>query len=405
MKKLALAFAILLIAAFFVTPVTASDFSAGGAYRFEAVSNDPGAGEKSEYFDQRFRVSFKWAVNDNVSAELRGDFAEMQWGDAYRPEAGNDRIMIDRATINLKQGPVNLLVGLIEPNLGLGTNWSYQMQGIQADFAFNPVTLTLIYGKESEGGLGSHNATTGATTLAGNALTDDGANDDTNLFAGQLTYAADAFTAGIHAAFQDNAANDTDKNGLGFFFSAPIGAGKLAGEIVTFNGDASATTEYAGTQFFIGYNTPVSETLSLGVEVIWAQDADANEVQITAVEDDANYTLLDWAGALGYNNAPLTGCGIFDVSGDGAGVMGIVGNVKFSASEALTLYAKLGYFEPKEDSKTNLDSKLVAIANFDYAVMPAVTLSGGISYAAPDYDDGSNDDEQIVSTLQLGVSF
>ena len=51
MKKLALVLAITLIAAFSVTPVIASDFSAGGHYRFEAVSSDPGAGQKSEYFD------------------------------------------------------------------------------------------------------------------------------------------------------------------------------------------------------------------------------------------------------------------------------------------------------------------------------------------------------------------
>ena len=181
----------------------------------------------------------------------------------------------------------------------------------------------------------------------------------------------------------------------------------MAGELVTFSGtqDDAANIDWAGTQFFIGYTMPVSDALTLGLDVIWAQDVDANEVQATSVQDDANFTLLDWAGALGYNNAPLTGCGIFDVSGDGAGVMGIVGNVKFAASEALTLYAKLGYFEPKEDTVTNLDDLMVAIANVDYAIMPAVTLSAGISYAAPSFDDASNDDEQIVSTLQLGVSF
>ena len=389
MKKLALVIAVVFIAAFFVTPVTASDFSAGGSYRFEAVSKDPGAGEKSEYFDQRMRVSFKWAVNDNVSAELRGDFAESTWGANYRPAAGHDTIMIDRATVNIKQGPLKLAVGIIEPNQGLGTIWSYQMQGIQADFAMNPLTLSLYYGKEAEG-----------------LKTDDGANDDTNLYAASLNYGSDVFSGGIHYATLRDEATNADKNGLGVHFVLPIGVMTLQGELVTFDGDVNATTEWAGTQFHATLSAPFSETIKGGVTVLWADDVDSNETQATDVQDDANFVVLDFAGALGYNNlAP--GCSVFAPAGAaaGAGAMGIVGNIQFAASEALTLYGKLGYIEPKEDALTNLDSKFYAIANADYAWMPAVTLSAGISYVSPDYDDGSADDAEIVTTFQLGVSF
>lgn len=389
MKKLVLVLAIALIAAF-SAPAFASDFSAGGHYRFEGIYNDAGgATQKTQYFDQRMRVAFNWQVNDNVSAILRGDFAESAWGGTYRPAAGHSTIMIDRAGVKIKQGAMTLEVGIIEPNLGLGTNWSYQMQGLKADFDMNPVTLSLIYGKESENG----------------SNIDSGATDDLNLFAGELKYSADGFTAGVHAASQREESNSTNKNGYGFYFVAPVGPGTLQGEIVTFDGTASATTDYAGTQMHVTFGMPLSEALSAGVTLVWAQDVNAaDEVQITTVQDDANFVLLDFAGALGYNNG-LGGCGIFN-QGGGSGVKGIVGNVKFAATEALTLYAKLGYAVPNDDSLTTLDSNFYAIANFDYAWMPAVTFSSGIAYVAPDYENAlTNDSPQVIGTFQLGVSF
>ena len=107
MKKIVLILAVL---AALVTPALGSDFTIGGQARYEAVDYDPGQGEDSQYFDQRFRVAFTWKVNDNVTTQLRGDFAEFRWGDGYRPESGTDTLMVDRAWVKINQGPLTLTV-------------------------------------------------------------------------------------------------------------------------------------------------------------------------------------------------------------------------------------------------------------------------------------------------------
>ncbi|MBC2703854.1 porin [Desulfobacula sp.] len=392
MKKLALVLAIALIAAFYVTPVIASDFSAGGTYRFEAVSKDPGEAEKSDYFDQRMRVAFNWKVNDNVSAQIRTDISEAAWGDGYRPEQGTDTLMVDRAWVKINQGPLTLTVGQQYGMFGLeGTLWGDQFQGIQAAVDLKPFTLTLVYVKESEGG------------TDGNVLTDDGANDDTDTYGVSVGYAGDAFSGGLSFATTVNGADDTDLSGLGLHFSIPVANFAINGEANTYFGDDGAGADYAGTQFWVALDGKFSDSWSGGVTAIWADDVDAGDTQVTNIVDDANFVMLDWAGALGYNNSPNPSCDIFDVSGNGKGVMGVVGDIKFAASDALTLYAKLGYAEPNESD--NLDSKIYALANFDYAWMPAVTFSGGVGYIVPDYNSDANDDALLTLTVQLGVSF
>jgi len=417
MKKLALVLAIALIAAFYVTPVIASDFSAGGTYRFEAVSKDPGDGEKSEYFDQRMRVAFNWKVNDNVSAQIRTDISEAAWGDGYRPEQGTDTLMVDRAWVKINQGPLTLTVGQQYGMFGLeGTLWGDQFQGIQAAIDLKPVTLTLVYVKESEGGLDTDVDVTVSyddegdvddvdvdLSGGGNALTDDSFNDDTDTYGVSLGYANDAFSGGLsYATTRDEAAN-SDKSGVSLHVSIPVANFTISGEGNMYFGDDGAGEDYAGTQFWVALDGKFSDAWKGGVTAIWADDVDADESQLTAITDDANFVMLDWAGALGYNNSPNPSCDIFDIADAHKGVMGVVGDLQFAASEALTLYAKLGYAEPNESD--NLDSKIYALANFDYAWMPAVTFSGGVAYIAPEYDDDTNDDALVTLTFQLGVSF
>ncbi len=399
MKKLVLAVAVVFFAAMFVTPVTASEFSAGGTYRAEAVDSDPGGGgESSKYFDQRMRIAFNWKINDNVSTQLRGDFAETAWGDGYRSEAGAQTIMIDRAWAKIVQGPLTLTVGQQYGWFGImGTLWGDQFQGITAAIDMKPVTLTLIYAKESEGGAG------------GNALTDDNLNDDTDTYGASVTYGNDAFSGGISYATMQNEATDADTSGLSLHFTVPMGMITILGEFDTFFGDngmsGTAKSDYEGTQGLLNVSAAVSDALTLGITGIWADDQDGADTQIVSVVDDANFTTLDFDGALGFNNSLNPSCDVFDLGQMNTGVVGLIGDVKFAATDTLTLYGKLGYVEPNEDKNTNLDSAFVGIANFDYAWMPAVTFSGGAYYIAPDYDDNTNDDEEVLLTLQLGVSF
>ncbi|WP_300462432.1 porin [Desulfobacula sp.] len=400
MKPLRFVFAIMVIAAAAVLPAAAADFSAGGSYRALAISEDPGGNTPtSHYFDQRLRLALKWDINDNVKAQLRGDFAEFTWGDDYRPDQGSDTLMVDRAFVTIKQGPLTLKVGQQAGEWGLGTLWSDQFQGIQADIALSPFTLKLLYSKESEGG------------VTGDTITDNNPNDDDDIYGASVLYATDAFSGGLSYAMlksrSDSAglARDFTTNGYAAHIIAPMGSNMtVSAEGAVFSGDDGAATDYKGTQFHAALDVALTETIKGGVTVLWADGVDAKETQITSIQDDGVFAALDFAGALGADNGNYgNNTGIFDVSGNGKGALGIVGDIQFAATEELTFYAKLGYAEPNDND--NLDSNLYAIGNVDYAWMPAVMLSGGVGYVVPDYADNTNDDPVVEFIFRLGVSF
>ncbi len=413
MKKLALVLAILMVAAF---NVQASDFSAGGSYRAVYANEDPGSNiEPDDAFYQRMRVAFNWKVNDNVSTQLRGDFAEFTWGDGYRPEAGTDTIMIDRAFATIKSGALTLKVGQQAGAWGLGTMWSDQFAGIQADIALDPITIKLLYQKESEGG------------AAGNTTTDEAGNDDDDVYGIAAVYKADAFTGQLSFATKrqksDGAGNAADHtmNGYSLTVIVPIGDMKLSAEGTMFGGDNGSTTDYVGTQFYANLDAKLSDMISAKVGVVWADGADSNESQITSIQHDVQFRPLDFEGALGADRGLSQGSTVLANDTQGTetgrtqlfeaavnrGVIGLIGGVKVAATDAVTLYGKLGYIEPNDnDDTTSLDSKTFAIASVDYAWMPAVTVSGGVAYVSPDYSDGTINDDPVVEWIfRLGVSF
>ncbi len=408
MKKLVLILAILIA---FAAPAVASDFSAGGQARFEAVSYEPPLGaEDRDYFDQRYRVAFTWKVNDNVTTQLRADFAEFQWGDGYRPEAGNDTVMVDRAWAKINQGALSLTVGQQAGGLGHGLIWSDQFQGVIAGVDLAPIAITLLYSKESEGGAATAAvpANASAGTPAGNVLTDDGANDDTDIYGAQVSFTNDMFSGGLIYAYWDNEPADADASGFGAFFTIPVANFTIKGAVAGFSGDTgTAGSDFDGTQFFLSAETALTEALKCELIFVWADDVDAADTQLTALQDDMMFHPLDFGGALAYNNYPhVYATNIFDIGGGGGGVVGIIGGVQYAATEALTFYGKLAYAEPNDDNTTTLDSAFFAIGSVDWVWVPSVTVSAGIAYYAPDFDTAAlDDDASVMTTLQLTVAF
>ncbi len=390
MKKLALILAILIA---FAVPAMASDFSAGGQARYEAIDYDPGQGEDQQYFDQRYRVAFTWKVNDNVTTQLRADFAEFVWGDSYRPDTGSsDTIMVDRAWVKINQGPLTLTVGQQGGALGHGLVWSWQFQGIIASLNFAPFGLNLLYNKEDEGA----------------ATTDEaGANDDSDIYGINLTFANDMFSGGLIYAVHDmDTSAAGDQKGYSAYFSAPIANFTLKGAIAAFGGDNNAGTDYEGTQLYVAADTALTEALKVGLTFIWADDVDSGDSQITALQDDMAFNPFDFGGAMSYNNITKTGrysTLLFEPEANN-GVVGIIGAAQYSVTEALTFWAKAAYLEPN-DSDGTLDSMTMLLANFDWVWVPSATVSAGIVYVSPEYDDNTNDDAQILTTMQLTVAF
>jgi hypothetical protein len=409
MKKLALVIAIAMISACFVVPAMASELKTSGQYRALAIYEDPGTGEEAQYFRQRFRAQFKWLVNDNVSATLRGDFAEMTWGDYYRPNQGVDTLMVDYAFVTVKSNIFTFNVGQQAGSWAHGTLWSDQFQGIMADVDLKPVGLRFLYEKRSEGGVST------------DVTTDDGNNDDDDIYGAGIDYKAGAFDTGLSWARLDQSSNGLDNtiDGYSLYVTVPFGKAVLKAEITMFDGDDGATTDYKGTQAFVSFDSPITEAFKAGIMGLWADDVDDDEVQVTNIADDAGFNPIDFAGHLGYDrgvysgyrgyaangNPIFTGAStdIFDISGAGKGVLGVVANAQFMATKELILYAKLAYAEPNDDD--TLESRFFALGNVDYMWMPGVVVSAGVAYIDSDYSDSRNDDPVVEGLFRLGVNF
>jgi hypothetical protein len=409
MKKIALMIAIAMIFACFVVPAMASELNTSGQYRALAIYEDPGTGEEAQYFRQRFRAQFKWLVNDNVSATLRGDFDEMTWGDAYRPQTGNDTLMVDYAFVTVKSNIFTFNVGQQAGGWAHGTLWSDQFQGIMADVDLKPVGLRFLYSKKSEGGLST------------DVVTDDGMNDDDDIYGAGIDYKAGAYDIGFSWARLDQNSNALDNtiDGYSLYTTVSFGKAVLKAEITMFDGDNGATTDYAGTQGFVSFDSPITEAFKAGIAGLYAKDVDAGEVQVTNIADDGGFNLIDFAGHLGSdrgyycgyrgygaNGDPIytgTTTDIFDLSGNGKGALGLVANAQYQATKEIVLYAKLAYAEPKENDI--LESRFYALGNLDYLWMPGVVVSGGVAYIDSDYSDNRSADPIVEGLFRLGVNF
>jgi hypothetical protein len=394
MKKLALILALVMIAAFSV-PAFAGEFSLNGTYRLTATNTDPGVAPVNSNFQQRFRLPFKWVVNDNIVAYMRTDWTETNyWGNG---NMGTGDMVIDYAWVRITQPVWNLTVGEQEVLLGNWSAFDSDQEGFTLGLDFSPVTVTLAYGKLSENG----------------AKTDTGTTADANSYGAEVKYAAETFTVGaLFAMAVDEGANagvyDDTKIGYGIFANVNMGAVSFKGEIDFFDGEASATVDYAGMNIWGDLAFKASDALTVGIAGYYAEGNNkATETQLSSVSSTGfSYQIndYDFNSALMIDEAPTLSGDNFDMAVD-AGIQEIKGYLRFQATEEIKLFASLAYATPDDTSVTNLDSRMYAFASVDYAWMPNVTLSAGAAYINPDYDDTTNDDPTIQYVGRLGINF
>lgn len=395
MKKLAIVLALVFVAAFAVPAM--AEVSIGGSYRLTATSYDPGfnnpLADDNDYFQHRLRIPITWTVNDNIKGYLRADWTEQNWfGYDTDPIVQRDKeLEIDYAWVSITQGMFNMKAGLITTGYGLYTLYESYHEGLEFNFDLSPVKVSLSYGKLAENG----------------STVDDGATDDTDAYALNVEYATDAFTGGLIYGRVENSATDDTTYGYGAYVTVPVGSFSLAAELDMFGGDNGANIDYEGIQFMADFSGALSETITVGLELIYAQGTDdPTEAQLNNVATDWSVHVADFMGALAYDEGWWAGSvGIFELAPN-AGSMGIFVRGSFAATEALTLHLKLGYAEVEEDSVTALDSKTFLIGSVDYAWMPNVTLSLGAGYVSPDFDNAAiNDDASLDIVARLGVNF
>ena len=410
MKKLALVLAIAIIATF--SAPAFAEHLVTGIYHLVAVSEDNGFNEaagtdKDTFFFQRFRVPYTWKVNDNVSANLRLDFAEGTWGlsttDSVwsRPDdtvSNTNELQVDRAHVIIKKDFYTVTVGQQFGGSGNYIITDHNFFGFDAKFDVKPVIIGLAYGKLDENG----------------DRRDDSTRQDDNFYQATLTYKADTWSiGGAYAQTNDNdVATNNKLQGYGIFANAKVAGVNLVGEVDFFGGDQDATVKYDGMNVFMDASMPLSEMFTAGLSFVYGEgNTSATKTQVTTVHSaGAAFSVFDYGGKLKLEGLGSTGYfdgaqNVFELASE-AGSLGFMGRLDVTITKEVQAYFRLGYAEVDESSVTTLDSKTFAIGNIDWNCIPNVWLSFGAGYVKPDYDNSaSNDDANVELVTQLAVTF
>jgi len=408
MKKLALILAIAIIAAF-TAPAFAADVTIGGAYRVTATKTDTGltggSADVTQNFQHRLRIPITFKVNDNIIAYARADWNERDyWGDTsatFTATGQKNNVMVDYAWVQITQPMWDAKVGRQWVMFGQGSLYNPDgLEGILLNLHFDPVTVTMNYGKRSENG----------------SKNDDGINADADNYAIQIAYAGDNFKLGGMAGYVIDrgvsAAYDSKKIGYGFFVDYKMDAFTFNAEADFITGDKTTTVDYEGTNLYANLSYMASDALTLGIAAVYGKgNNDANKDQLSSITatTDADFRFFDYAGPLALDEFSLLGNGPFnddkfELAND-AGIQAFKIYADYKLTEAIVLHGLLAYATPEEDAATVLDDLTVFIGSVDYSWMPNVTLSFGMVYGKPDYTNNTNDDASKQFVGKFNVDF
>ena len=216
----------------------------------------------------------------------------------------------------------------------------------------------------------------------GNGLEDEEpATEDMDRYLVDLGYKADVFSVNLFGVMQtDGGYGDTTGDGViddfeeepwvaGLRFKANFGAFGLHGELAQFGGDTGRTSangngvDYAGTQFNVNGMLTLSDSLKLGLDLIYssAQGDDEKKMQ-TLGNPFASYDVR-LGGSMGWdldtygraNGFLYSGTGgpfpgdVFDPFNTGAGAMGAGIGAMFTPMEWLSLIGQFHYLVAADD--------------------------------------------------------
>ncbi len=354
----------------------------------------------SAWFDQRMRIGAKVNVSDNAHVMIRTDLGEGVWGGGddlngfnsggvARPTPGtSSSVDFDRLYMFMDQGMWNLTVGQQYYGLGILEVMDANMPGVKLGLDFGAVQPSFFYGKFSEN----------------LSLNDDGENDDANLYGVNFSFLlGENFDSNVFGAMIDDEATNDNKWAVGAHTQGKIGILGLTGEVAHFGGDDGGVVDYTGTQFYLKGESAINEMFSLGAELLYAFGTDdPNEEQITGLVDWWSFTpmSLNTPGAADFS---ATGSNPFNPSEENAGVQAVTLFGQVNATEALSMGAKLGYFQPEDDDVTDWDNTFAWNAWVAYKLTGNTTASLTYLRTSPDVDgaDDLEDEGTLYAKFQI----
>lgn len=408
---------VLLTIAAVAAPVMAEDkLSLSGEMRVRGWYKDYDSADQTDsYMDQRLRIFGNLNVAEGVKIQFRTDVTERNWG-AGGSEYGSGRMpqdgqQWDRAYLDLTKGAWSFRAGQMYAGYSLAQTVNSQDAGLKIDYK-GPVTFSAFWLLDDARNTAAVAASTtcvdveGTCTPVATPAVAASNRADSYLYAANVGVKNDAYKANFFAAGQTKA---LDAHENAYMFGADLvtnlAAVKLQAELNFFTGDASATEDAIGTQFFLDGSMAATETLTVGGQFYYAQAADTDEVQYTVLGNDFNgYDPLFDLGT-NLSNEQINLNRPFDFTGDCAGAVGARLYVNSKVSDAVKVGASIAYLEPEDDANTDTDSAMFYAAALTYAVMANTSLQVQLEYVDWSNNNGVEDESATLGGVGLYVNF
>jgi hypothetical protein len=383
---------------------SAATLETGGEFRARAWSLDNYLkdGARTEFWDQRLRLSMAWPVTETVRIQARADLLEGAWGEPLPAAAGPrppappgappagppalpERQAVAFDHLNLQfvwpGAPVRLTIGRQDVSWGTGL-W------VQAD---NRDRFQVAAKLESTVVVAAYDKFTEVLEL-------HGVRDDWRAWAiGAVTDVA-GFKLGLLVAYTLDGSHlvfpkgDFEYVATSLFATGTAGPVGLKAEVLYGSGaldreDGSGRLDLSGLGAYAGAFVPVGPALTIGVEGAYARGDDPKTTGenegLFAADYQGPYSSLIFYNAMdvaGYAGDAQTSDPVRDTSVRNA-VTGKI-SAALAAAKRLTvtgaaLYAAADRTAPGVDPAMGWEFDLQA----DYGVVDGVTLSAGVGYA------------------------
>jgi hypothetical protein len=205
------------------------------------------------------------------------------------------------------------------------------------------------------------------------------------------------------SVFTVSATQDSDLMVFGVYGTFNLGIADLKAEFDYFDGEsklegAAAGTDLKGQQLYVGAALKFGDAMKLPIHFVYAKGyADkANEDQAwqlaPAFGDFAPQSLDPYAADYFF----FPGAEIWDPSGEGGGVLGLMVGLDVQLGEPVMLLTQIGYVEPDVSTATgvgSLDKFYWLQAGVVWNLLPATDFEAIASYTSPSFKDSTVADD------------